>query len=129
MKQVILLNGVNVISLLHIGKMFTSYKLESMGSILMDCSSHFTDPNAADPKIFNVGVKIPEVTLKLTAKMKNVSGLQDVAEEFYDVNCGLENLYRVLSYKRQTFEIDGEFTDVMFSPFGFASQNISMYPL
>ena len=129
MNQVNLFNGVNVISLLRIGKMFTNSKLESMGSILMDRSSQFTDPNAADPKIFNVAVKIPEATLKLTAKMKYVSRLQDVAEEFYDVNCGLENLYRMLSFKRQAFEIDGEFTDVMFSPFGFASQNISRYPL
>ena len=53
-------NGVNVISLLRIGKLFTSTKLESMGCILMDRSSHFLDPNAVDPKTFNVGVKIPE---------------------------------------------------------------------
>ena len=58
-----------------------------------------------------------------------MSGLQDVAEDFKNVNSGLEKLYRVLSFKRQTFEIDGEFTDVMFSLFGFANQNISMYPL
>ena len=80
--------------------MSTSSKLESMGCTLMDLSSHFTDPNAVNPKSFNVGVKIPGATLKLTAKMKNVSGLQDEAEEFYDLICGLEKLYRVLSFKR-----------------------------
>ena len=61
--------------------------------------------------------------------MKNVSGLQDVEEKFYNVKCGLEKLYRALSFKRQTFEIDVELTDVMFPPSGFAGQNVSMYLL
>ena len=103
MNQVYLPNGVNVISLLRIGKTFASTKSEPMGCILMDRSSHFTDPNAADPKNLNVGVKIPEATVKLTAEIKNVSGLQDVAEEYYNVNCGMEKLYRELSFKGQTF--------------------------
>ena len=129
MNQLNLPNGVNLISLLRIGKMFTSTKSEPMGCILMDRSSHFTDPNVADPKYFNVGVKIPEATVKLNAKIKNMSGLHDVAEAYYNVNCGMEKLYRALSFKGQTFEIDGELTDVMFPPFNFASPNLSMSPL